>query len=122
MTNLILRNTRLNKNLSSIVFKYVDYSLKNLSSMVDSKKYKPHILELPILDLMIRSIKHGYVGFYMNHNSQNQLKIWMDNFSEKNKNLIDIIEGIGQLTFILKSHNKKGYNLCSLYLLINIKD
>ena len=76
--NLILRNTRLNKNLSSIVFKYVDYSLKNLSNMVDNKKLKP-IIELNFVDLIVKAIRYGYVGFYMNYHCQTEITNWKKN-------------------------------------------
>jgi hypothetical protein len=73
MNKLILRNTNLNRNLSLVIYKYIDYSLEyfkklKTKSIISSYVY---IDDIDIMDIVIKSISLGFNGFYISETYKN---------------------------------------------------
>jgi hypothetical protein len=62
----LTKNTTLNKDLSKIVYSYIDYSLENLQKRVPIIAPKVSIyLNCSIMDIIVKSIDLGRCGFYI---------------------------------------------------------
>ena len=60
----------INKNINKIIFNYIDYSLKNLSSKLNKVRIVTTLTiidGISIEDIMVLCIRRGYHTFYVNN-------------------------------------------------------
>lgn len=62
----------LGKDISNIIYKYIDYNSEKLYTIFKNNKHKRLInREFDILDLILLCIFHGYIGFKIDSNIYN---------------------------------------------------
>jgi hypothetical protein len=66
--NLIINTilfSKLNKNLCLVIYKYLDYSEKNLLKYINENKYILYsYLSIPVIDVVLIALRNGYI-FYL---------------------------------------------------------
>ena len=66
--NLIINTilfSKLNKNLCLVIYKYLDYSEKNLLKNINENKYILYsYLSIPVIDVVLIALRNGYI-FYL---------------------------------------------------------
>jgi len=98
MNLIIYNNTPLAKPISNIIYSYIDYSSENMTKKISENmirvKYEKRgitIKETPVIDLVIKSISFGCVGFRMRKLTNKIIDyydLWKNDINVKNKTLI----------------------------------
>jgi hypothetical protein len=110
----------LNKYLSKIIEDYNDISISTLLKILNNNeiiKIKD-IKKFDLMDLVVRCIKNGYIGFYLissNDNVLSQMVEYWKNFTYVKDNIISInLKKNNRLDIVLNGLPKKSHYLCSI--------
>jgi hypothetical protein len=126
----IYKNTPLSKDICKLVFNYINYTSETLQKLIDKNKelinkertYITNILKtIPIIDLLLKSISIGYVGFYIKFGNAKSTTEWMKFFKQQNNESLMNIENNAEYIDITNSPFSGGetinVNELSLYYL-----
>lgn len=117
MNKLILRNTNLNRNLSLVIYKYIDYSLEyfkklKTKSIISSYVY---IDDIDIMDIVIKSISLGFNGFYISETYKN---ICRDlEIKAKRSNILTCVRKNNKLRIYISNLSEGSIDIISLGIL-----
>jgi hypothetical protein len=108
----LIRNTTLNKNLCLIIYKYIDYSEENLLKNLNKEQLDfCFILPISIIDIVLKSLRYGYKGFYVDEKNELFIRYCNDN------KILECKTKDSQLFIGLKCLSDQKFNYCCINIL-----